>query len=141
MIIFDIDDTISPTQPGNNWAVLHETKKAWGFNISIPVYVLDFLRSRDDIALLSTWGEAAKYVPEAFGFTARILVMDSRASGIKGKFETVKQFDDATVWIDDHITPAMKKFMAEKGILTIKPTKGVISEQQLAAVIAQVQQS
>lgn len=134
MIIFDIDETISPTDRDYEWKVPYETERAWAFNISIPTYVLEFLRSRDDIALLSTWGEAAVEVATAFNFKAEILVLKEETYGIEGKFEIVKNLDNVTAWIDDHMTAAMKKEMTEKGVLAIKPTKGVITKKQLETV-------
>ena len=136
MILFDINETISPTDRDYIWTVPYETHYAWMFNISIPTYILDFLRSRDDIALLSTWGSAASQVAEAFGFKAEILVLDEDTYGIAGKYEIVKRQSNVTAWIDDHMKPAMKKELAEKGIVAIKPTKGFISQKQLAEVAA-----
>jgi hypothetical protein len=134
MIIFDIDDTISPTQVARNWAEPHETKRVWGFNISIPLYVLDFLRSRDDIALLSTWDDAAAKVSAAFEFEAKILLIDEGGVGIAGKFDVVTKQSHVNAWIDDHMTPMMKKEMTNRGIIAIKPTGGVISKKQLKSL-------
>jgi len=139
MIVFDIDQTISPTDREYEWTVPFETHKAWIFNISIPTYVLDFLRSRDDIALLSTWGKAAESVSEAFGFKAEIIVMDDDRTGVEGKFKTVSEMDNVAAWIDDHIKPKMAAAMKDKGVLTIKPTRGVISEKELVKLIAHVE--
>lgn len=135
MLIFDIDDTISPTQPPADWSVPHETKRA-GWNVKIPSYMLDFLRSRDDIALLSTWGDTAVRVSEAFGFNAQILVMDEGTYGIEGKFNLVKRLENVKVWADDHMKPNMRKAMEAKGVHVVKPKNGVISEKELADLIA-----
>jgi hypothetical protein len=136
MIIFDIDQTISPADRDYEWLVPHETETAWSFEIGIPSYVLEFLRNRDDIALLSTWGEKASEVSTAFGFKADILVLKEGTYGIEGKFEIVKNLNNVTAWIDDHMTAAMKKELEKKGILAIKPINGVISEKQLAKLVS-----
>lgn len=138
MIVFDIDETISPTDRDHEWTVPYETKRAWGFDISIPVYVLEFLRNRDDIALLSTWGKDAVEVAEAFGFNAEILTISEGTYGIAGKFEVIQNLDNVTAWIDDHMKPAMKAELTERGILAIKPTQGCISEKQLATLVKKV---
>lgn len=130
MIVFDIDDTISPTRPPKDWAVEHETVRV-GYVLKMPTYVTEFLRSRDDIALLSTWGESAKNVAEGFGFNAKILVMEEM-SGVAGKFEVIQSLgSQVTAWVDDHMKPAMKRQLTEAGILAIKPTGGVISKRQI----------
>lgn len=138
MIIFDIDDTISPTRPGKDWKVPHETARAWAYTISIPTYVLEFLRSRDDIALLSTWGKSAQKVADAFGFTAQVIVLTDEQEGIQGKYDAVNNLDGVVAWVDDHMKPAMRTKLAEQGILGIKPTNGVISKAQLATLVNHV---
>jgi hypothetical protein len=130
MIVFDIDDTISPTKPPKPWDVPHETARAvW--ELKIPTYVLEFLRSRDDIALLSTWGDTAQNVADAFGFKATILVMDEDKYGSDGKYALIKSRDDITAWIDDHIKPAMAATERARGIVVIRPKGGVISEKEI----------
>lgn len=131
MLIFDIDDTLSPTRPPKDWAVPHETERAFGFEIKIPTYVLDFLRSRDDIALLSTWDAAAQQLADAFKFSAKVLIMDGDAFGIKGKYQVVQSRNDVVAWVDDHITPLMRLGAQERGISIIKPKKGCISEKEI----------
>lgn len=130
MFVFDIDDTISPTRPPEDWAVEHETRQV-GWTIKIPTYVLEFMRGRDDIALLSTWGESAKGLADAFGINAQILVLGRNQHGIEGKFDLINQLDGVTAWVDDHIKPSMKKAMEEKGVTVIKPTRGVVSPRQI----------
>lgn len=134
MLVFDIDDTISPTDRDHQWTTPYETKLAWGFNVSIPTYVLDFLRSRDDIAFLSTWGKAAQQLADAFGINAVILVMTEDQIGVSGKFDVVSNRDDITAWVDDHIKPAMAKNLRERGITVIKPKGGHISEKDIEAL-------
>lgn len=136
MIVFDIDDTISPTRPPKDWAEPHETKRAWAFTVRIPNYVLDFLRTRDDIALLSTWKEAAKHIAEEFQFTAEIIVLNDNQHGIKGKYEIINSRTDITAWVDDQITPTMAKDLKNQGIITIRPKKGVISEKEITTLRA-----
>lgn len=136
MIVFDIDNTISPTDMDYKWEVDHEIKYAWGMNVGIPSHILDFLRSRDDIVFLSTWGAASRHLCEAFGFKAQIIVMTEEQIGIAGKFDAIQNLDGVTAWIDDHIKPAMKSAMEAKGATVIKPTNGFISERQLNALKA-----
>ncbi len=137
MLIFDIDDTISPTQPKESAPTPGETARAGAWNIFIPAHILEILRSRDDIALLSTWGEMAEDVPKAFGFQAKTLLISDYSDklGIKGKFEVIKQLKPAG-WADDHITPTMKKWCEAEGIATVRPRGGYIAEKGLATFLA-----
>lgn len=139
MLLFDIDGTLSPTRLEEVEVTPGETARAFGFNVFIPSHLLNFLRSRDDIVLLSTWGDGSFYLPEAFNFKARVALMDdfSEKMGIKGKFEVVKALHP-TGWADDHITPAMKKYAAEHNIATTAPKKGYITEVELKKFEASV---
>lgn len=135
MILVDIDKTISPTRPDASFELIpHETRRL-GFDVKIPLHILEFLKSRDDITMLSTWGVRAATVPEAFNLKADVLVLDdySNKLGIQGKFEVVKAVrPDA--WLDDHITPTMAKWCAEHGIITVKPTAGFVTVRQLKSL-------
>lgn len=134
MLAFDIDDTISPTKPSNQvLAESHESRRAI-YQLVIPTYVLDFLRSRQDIALLSTWGETASAVSEAFEFDADVLVIEE-LSGIRGKFDLVRRTPEITVWVDDHLTQEHIAWCHENGILAIKPTEGCVSKSQVAEIV------
>ena len=115
MILVDIDGTISPTRPEEDGILEDllpvEERRAGGFQIIIPEYILDFLRTAPNLYMLSTWGEMAKDVPEEFGFKAEVLNMNdyTDASGIEGKWDVVSHFDDAVeAWLDDHISPRMR---------------------------------
>lgn len=141
MILVDIDGTISPTQVDDAMKLRfdeqggYETQRA-GFVVVIPNYILDFLRGQDSIYMLSTWGSSAALVPEAFGFEAQTLNMEDFTDkrGIQGKFAVVKHFaGKVDAWLDDHITPAQKKYCAENGIIAIKPTptKGCMTPAQV----------
>lgn len=132
MILFDIDGTLSPTRVEEAPATVGETARAFGFQTFIPQHLLDFLRNRDDIALLSTWGPGSFDLPKVFDFKARIALIEDFSDdlGIKGKFEVVKALNP-TGWADDHITPNMAKYAKENGIVTTKPRKGYVTEVEL----------
>jgi hypothetical protein len=139
MLIFDIDDTLSPTRPVEPFPLPATSERAWAFEVLVPDFLLSFLRERDDIVLLSTWGSAAKKFAEAFALPARVAVMEDFTPkvGIKGKFEVVRQLQP-TGWADDHMTPAMVKALEPFGTVTVKPTKGYITEKQLAIFVAKL---
>lgn len=135
MIVFDIDDTISPTRPPKDWAVEHETNRIMWGDIKIPSYVLDFLRSRDDIALLSTWGTGAQKIADGFGFKAKILLIDEEDLGVDGKYHIIQDLgSEVTAWIDDHVKPKMVKALEAEGVTVIKPRNGVITEQEIESL-------
>ncbi len=134
MLLFDIDETLSPTQPKNHPELPEgESARAFGFTVFIPSHLLTFLRSRADIVLLSTWGSAAMDLPQAFGFNARAAVMENftEETGIKGKFEVVKQLRP-TAWADDHIKPAMAQAARDLGVVVLRPRGGYITAKELA---------
>jgi len=132
MIVFDIDDTISPTRPPKDWDVEHETHNIMWGAIKIPVYILDFLRSRDDIALLSTWGSGSQKIADGFGFKAKILLIDEEDLGVDGKYHIIQDLgSEVTAWIDDHMTTKMMKALEAEGVTVIKPRRGVITEQEI----------
>lgn len=138
MLIFDIDGTISPARVEEAPATEGETTSAGGFrNVFMPSHILEVLRSRSDVALLSTWDEGAANFAEAFGFDAEILLMKdfSNARGIDGKFEVIKALKPAG-WADDHISPAMLNWCKANGVVTVKPRKGYILKPQLERFIA-----
>lgn len=132
MILVDIDGTVSPTQPTEqmfaSWQAAggYRSEFAGGFTLVIPNYILDFLNSRSDIYMLSTWNDLAATVPEAFGFEAQTLDMTEHtdARGIQGKFEVVKSLGDKPLaWLDDHIKPIHKDYCATIDCIAIKPRK------------------
>jgi hypothetical protein len=134
MLLLDIDETLSPTRPKDHPDLPEgESARAFGFTVFIPRHLLTFLRSRPDIVLLSTWGSAALDLPKAFGFNARAAVMENftEETGIKGKFEVVKQLQPSG-WADDHIKPAMAKAARELGVVVLRPRGGYITAQELA---------
>lgn len=136
MILVDIDRTISPPQPDEAFdAIPHESARAWGFDVKIPTYILNFLKSRDDIVMLATWGIRAATVPEAFGFQADVIDMDeySNKTGIQGKFAVVKAVKPIA-WLDDHITATMTKWCTAEGIITVKPTSGFMTVRQITSL-------
>lgn len=132
MLIFDIDNTISPTNPTDAYlARPHETERAGGFEISISTSLLTFFRERDDIALLSTWRDMAADVPRAFGFRADILVMPDSQHGIEGKRWVVERQSGVHVWADDHLRDRDIKWCKENGVYAMKPKSGSITDQAL----------
>jgi len=140
MILFDIDGTISPTRPEEAPETVGVTARAFGFQVLIPQHILDFLRSRDDIVLLSTWGKAAFDILEAFGISGGVVDMEdfTDKTGPQGKFEVVKKLQP-NGWADDHIKPAMKKYATEHGIAVVIPKKGYILEPELKKFQAAVE--
>lgn len=132
MILFDIDGTLSPTRKEEAPATDGVTARAFGFQVFVPQHLLDFLRSREDIVMLSTWGKASFDFIKAFGFEAQVALIEdfSDETGPKGKFEVVKKLQPSG-WADDHIKPAMKKYAAEHGIAVTVPRKGYITEAEL----------
>jgi len=133
MLIFDIDNTISPTNPTDEFlARPHETARAGGFNISISTSLLEFFRERDDIALLSTWRDLASDVPRAFDFKADTLVMPDSLHGVAGKRWVVERQSGVLVWADDHLRAEDIAWCKENGIHAIKPRSGTITDQALA---------
>lgn len=142
MILFDIDGTLSPPKLDEAPKTFGETARAFGFTVFIPHHLLNFLRSRNDIVLLSTWGEGAFDLPEAFDFKARVALMAdfSHKLGIEGKFEVVKALNP-TGWADDHITSAMKKYAVERGIAVTVPKRGYVTELELDKFIEAIDQA
>jgi len=133
VLIFDIDNTISPTNPTEAYlARPHETEKAGGFNISISTSLLELFRERDDIALLSTWRDLASDVPRAFGFKADTLVMPASLHGVEGKRWVVERQSGVRVWADDHLRAEDIAWCRENGVHAIKPRTGTITDQALA---------
>lgn len=132
MLLIDIDGTISPTRVEEAPASEGETARAMGFQVFIPKHLLEFLRSRDDVVLLSTWGVGCFSLIEAFKLKARVALIEdfSERGGIEGKFCAVKALQP-TLWADDHIKPAMKKYAQEHGIITAVPRKGYITPAEL----------
>jgi len=139
MILFDIDGTLSPARTTEAPPTAGVTAHAWIFNIFIPQHLLDFLNSRDDIVLLSTWNNATYDVVEAFGLDARVALMEdfSEEVGIKGKFEVVKALQPLG-WADDHIKLEMKKYAADHGIAVTVPKLGYVTEKELANFVAAI---
>jgi hypothetical protein len=139
MILFDIDRTISPPRPEEFEETPGETAYAFGFDVFIPTHLLNFLRERDDIGLLSTWGEASAKLADAFDFSAAVILMEdySNLSGIEGKFEAVKALKPRG-WADDHMKPKMRSYAKEHGILTIIPKSGYITERELKLFISKL---
>jgi hypothetical protein len=139
MILFDIDDTISPTRVEEAPVTDGETARAGGFELFIPQHLLDFMRGREDIVLLSTWGLSSFAVSEAFGFHARVAVISdfTEKVGSAGKFEVVKALKPLG-WADDHIKPAMKKFAIENGAAVTVPKKGYVTAAELTKFAAAV---
>ena len=140
MLLFDIDRTISPPRPEEFEATPGETARAFGFDVFIPTHLLNFLRGRDDIGLLSTWGHASEQLADAFGFKAKVILMEdySNFSGIEGKFEAVKALQPRA-WADDHIKPKMRSYAKEHGIVTVAPKGGYITEKELRLFAAKLQ--
>lgn len=140
MILVDIDGTISPTRPEEDGILEDllpvEERRAGGFQIIIPEYILDFLRTAPNLYMLSTWGEMAKDVPEAFGFKAEVLNMSdyTDASGIEGKWDVVSHFDDdVEAWLDDHISPRMRDAARMRGIhVFVPPKRACLTRGQIA---------
>lgn len=139
MLLFDIDRTISPPHPEKFGATPGETARAFGFDVFIPTHLLDFLRGREDIGLLSTWGEASGQVADAFGFKAAVVLMEdySNLSGIEGKFEAVKALQPRG-WADDHIKSKMRTYAKEQGIVTVTPKGGYITEKELKLFVSKL---
>lgn len=139
MLLFDIDRTISPPRPEEFEATPGETARAFGFDVFIPSHLLAFLRGRDDIGLLSTWGQASEQVSEAFGFKAAVILMEdySNLGGIEGKFEAVKALQPRA-WADDHMKPKMRSYAKEHGIVTVTPKGGYITEKELRLFAAKL---
>lgn len=135
MIVFDIDGTLSPTRPARDWDEPHEIHRAFGFNIAIPNYLLAFLRARQDIALLSTWEEGAASLAHAFDFKATIL-LPTAVGGIEGKYQRVLAEPQVRAWADDHMRPAMKRSLSERGVRCVKPTTGYVTLAQLRHLAA-----
>lgn len=139
MILFDIDRTISPPHPEELEVTPGETAYAFGFDVFIPAHILKFLRGRDDIGLLSTWGEASSKLSDAFGFSAIVVLMEdySNLLGIEGKFEAVKTLKPRG-WADDHMKPEMRAYAKEHGIATVTPKHGYITEEELKLFVAKL---
>lgn len=139
MLLLDIDNTISPAQITPEieayWDKYggYQTKRAGGFDISIPTYTIEALQNLDDVYMLSTWRELASDIPKAFGFTAQTLDYTDYTSqhGIQAKFDVAKHFGkDVRAWADDHLTPTMRKWCKENNVLAIKPNKRGLTYQQ-----------
>lgn len=132
MILFDIDGTLSPPHIKDAPATVGETARAFGFDIFIPKHLLEFLRGREDIVLLSTWGPGSFDLPKAFDFKARVALMEdfSDEIGVLGKFEVVKALQPLG-WADDHIKTHMSKYAGAHGIAVTVPTKGYVTEAAL----------
>lgn len=133
MLVFDIDRTLIPTEKHLTENVKGEWRQAFGFEVFMASHLLDFLRERDDIALLSTWGEEAAALGDAFSFKAQALNLRaySDEGGIQGKFDTIYAVKPAG-WADDHITPIMKQWCDYFGVATIIPKRGFIQNDELA---------
>jgi hypothetical protein len=132
MLIFDIDQTlVRPHYPDQSTA--HgETRTVFGFELFMEDHLLDFLRSREDIHLLSTWGSEAASLADAFEFKAKaLLIRDySDEGGIHGKFTTVRELKPL-LWADDQITELMANWCLHFNVISIIPKRGSISSSEL----------
>lgn len=153
MIILDIDNTISPTEVTptiadfwkKNDIAVTEAEAVW--MLTIPNYVLDFIRDHaDDVYFLSTWGESASAIVEAFNLEG-VTVLDmyatikSRKQGIQRKAAIIEHFGDKVeIWADDHILPSIAKNLSNKDMMTVRPRSArgehsaVISPKQIAGM-------
>lgn len=132
MLVFDIDGTISLTRREESPPTEGETARAFGFQVFMPQHILDFMREREDIVLLSTWKLNSFDLSEAFGLGAKVALMAdfTDKEGIAGKFEVIKALQP-TLWADDHITTKMRAYSKEHGIITAIPREGYISAGSL----------
>lgn len=132
MFIFDIDMTLIAPRYEDSPIVPGETRSVFGFDVFMAQHLIDFLRSRDDIHLLSTWGKESGSLAEAFGFKAKtLLIRDySDEGGINGKFDAVISLKPE-LWADDEITSFMAHWCYRGGTHTIVPKGGYVSAEQL----------
>jgi len=142
MIVFDIDGTLSPTREEEAFGIPGETAEAFGFQIFIPQHLLDFLRGRDDIALLSTWDAEAASLAEAFAFKAQTLLISdySDERGINGKFDVINELKP-TGWADDHIKPFMATWCKPLEIAVTIPKRGFVTEPELSKFVKSFKES
>ena len=140
MILLDIDGTLSPPHPEEAPQTDGETEKAFGFQVFIPQHLLKFIRGRDDVVLLSTWGLDSFSLLKAFNLNARVALMEdfSDILGIQGKFEVVKALQPSG-WADDHIKKAMKEYSEAHQIAVSVPRKGYITEAELKAFVEKLE--
>lgn len=140
MLIFDIDNTLvrphyqdSPKRNG-------EVRKVFGFELFMEAHLLEFLRSREDIHLLSTWDSEAAELADAFGFKARtLLIRDySDEGGIYGKFAAVRELQPK-LWADDQITTLMENWCLHFSVVTIAPKRGSITVEELTRAKAELE--
>lgn len=132
MIVFDVDNTLSPTRFPDSPELLGETREAFGFQVFIPTHLLEFIRSRNDTAILSTWGAEAESLVEAFQLPSKVLLMSDFTDerGIWGKFSTIEQLRPS-YWADDHITAPMVKLCKDFGTTALVAHGGYVSASQL----------
>jgi hypothetical protein len=132
MLIFDIDQTLVQPHFEDQSTAAGEVRKVFGFNLYMADHLLNLLRSREDIHLLSTWGEEAAGLAEAFEFEAKtLLIRDySDEGGIHGKFAAVRELKPL-LWADDQITTLMANWCLHFNVISITPKRGSISEAEL----------
>ena len=132
MLIFDIDNTLVRTHYEDSPKRRGEVRKVFGFELFMEAHLLEFLRSREDIHLLSTWEAEAAELAEAFQFKAGTLLMRdySDQGGIYGKFATVRELQPK-LWADDQITTLMENWCLHFSVVTIAPKTGSITREEL----------
>lgn len=135
MLIFDIDNTLVKASSKVVSKTAGESHSVFGFELFMEDHLLEFLRSRSDIHLLSTWEAEAGNLAEAFGFEAKtLLIRDySDEGGIYGKFAAVRELQPR-LWADDQITSLMANWCTHFKVASIAPKSGSITKDELEAV-------
>lgn len=140
MLIFDIDNTLVRTHYEDSPKGNGEVQKAFGFDLFMEDHLLEFLRSREDIYLLSTWDSEAAELADGFSFKARtLLIRDySDEGGIYGKFAAVRELQPK-LWADDQITTLMENWCLHFSVVSIAPKRGSVTVEELTRAKAELE--